>query len=66
VNGTKRAQSWLFRGIRAMRYAVTASLFCALLLSAPSVKESGAAVAGPFDGNWSVVVVTERGVCDRA
>jgi hypothetical protein len=49
-----------------MRHAVTATIFCALLLSVPSVREPRAALAEPFDGNWSVVVVTERGVCDRA
>ena len=27
---------------------------------------SAAALAAPFDGNWSVVIVTEQGDCDRA
>ena len=49
-----------------MRLTITATLLSALLLSVPSVNEPHAALAEPFDGNWSVVVVTERGVCDRA
>jgi len=49
-----------------MRHIVTAMLFGALLSTVPSVRETHAALSQPFDGNWSVVVVTERGVCDRA
>lgn len=38
--------------------SAVAILFC-LAGTAP-------AAAGPFDGNWSVVIVTELGDCDRA
>jgi hypothetical protein len=49
-----------------MRLTVTASLFSALLLAAVGVGGSRPALAEAFDGNWRVVVVTDRGVCDRA
>jgi hypothetical protein len=49
-----------------MRHAVTAMLFGALLLAIASLGEPSPALADAFDGNWSVVVVTDRGVCDRA
>ncbi len=43
---------------------------CALALLAATlatVQLSGSAVAAtPFDGRWSVVIVTNRGTCDRA
>jgi hypothetical protein len=49
-----------------MRYSVTTMLFTALLAGAASVLPERPAFAEAFDGNWSVVVVTERGTCDRA
>jgi hypothetical protein len=49
-----------------MRYAVNTMLFTALLLGLASVVAPRAAFADVFDGNWSVLVVTERGTCDRA
>lgn len=27
---------------------------------------AGAAPASPYDGNWSVLIVTDKGTCDRA
>jgi hypothetical protein len=49
-----------------MRHIVSAMFFAVLLLGLASVGEPRPALAEAFDGNWSVVVVTDRGVCDRA
>jgi hypothetical protein len=49
-----------------MRYAVTQILFTALLLGLASVVAPRPTFAETFDGNWSVLVITERGTCDRA
>ena len=46
-----------------MRLATTTMLFGALLASALQPRQ---AFADAYDGNWSVVVITERGTCDRA
>ena len=40
------------------------AIFGALL--AGSALISTVAHAGPFDGNWSVLIVTDKGDCDRA
>lgn len=32
----------------------------------PVTAPKAAAVATPFDGNWSVLIVTEKGSCDKA
>ena len=48
----------------------TASAFAALaILAASAVPASPAPIAAAkpnFDGSWSVLIVTERGTCDRA
>ena len=47
----------------------TASAFAALaILAASAVPAVPAPIAAKpnFDGNWSVLIVTERGTCDRA
>jgi hypothetical protein len=49
-----------------MRYAVTATLFTALLAGLANVIALNSAFAEVFDGNWSVLVITEQGTCDRA
>jgi hypothetical protein len=49
-----------------MRHAMTTVLFPALLLGMASLGQSHAAVADEYDGNWTVLVVTEKGACDRA
>ncbi len=36
-----------------------------ILLIAAFAALPGAAMAGPFDGNWSVMVTSEYGECDR-
>lgn len=41
--------------------------FAMLVAAAAVVQWSGSAIATtPFDGRWSVVIVTNRGACDRA
>jgi hypothetical protein len=49
-----------------MRYAATTMLFSALLLGLASFVHPRSAFAAAFDGNWTVLVITERGTCDRA
>lgn len=47
----------------------TAATFAALAMLAATVAPAGAApiAAKPnFDGGWSVLIVTEKGTCDRA
>ncbi len=48
-----------------MRHAVKAAVFAAFLLALTGAK-SPALAAAPHDGNWSVLIVTEKGDCDRA
>jgi hypothetical protein len=48
-----------------MRQVLTATLVAALLASLPGPRTASAGV-GVYDGNWSVVVITENGTCDRA
>lgn len=38
----------------------------AFILAAAALAPSPAAARTPYDGNWSVLIVTERGSCDRA
>jgi len=54
-----------------MRFSIqTASAFAALaILAASAVPASPAPISAAkpnFDGTWSVLIVTERGTCDRA
>jgi hypothetical protein len=49
-----------------MRHAVTTMLFTALLVGLVSIIHPRSALADTYDGNWSVVVITEKGTCDRA
>ena len=37
----------------------------AALLSGPMIGQSSAARAAVHDGNWSVLIITEKGDCDR-
>ena len=45
-----------------------ATAFAALAILASSIVPAAPAPAGKpgFDGNWSVLIVTEKGTCDRA
>jgi len=47
-----------------MRRVMTIALLAAGLLGSASVGHS--AVAAGHDGNWTVLVITEKGDCDRA
>src|SRR5882762_1018226 len=47
-----------------MRAAVKAAVFAAFLLALTAAKSP--ALAAPHDGNWSVLIITEKGDCDRA
>ena len=47
-----------------MRPAVNAAVFSAFLLALPGAKSP--ALAATHDGNWSVLIITEKGDCDRA
>lgn len=47
-----------------MRRAVNAAVFTVLLLAVAGAKSP--ALAAPHDGNWSVLIITEKGDCDRA
>src|SRR5581483_4017764 len=46
-----------------IRHLIGASVL-ALLFAAPLADTASA--RGPFDGSWSVLIVTNRGACDRA
>lgn len=48
-----------------MRRVVNLVFLAALLGSAGSAGISAAAQAAAFDGNWTVLIVTEKGECDR-
>ena len=56
---------WLTGRFAAMRYAVTTMLFTALLLGLGSVVQPSPAIAETYDGNWTVLVITDKGTCDR-
>jgi hypothetical protein len=47
-----------------MRPAVNAAVLPAVLLALAVAKSP--ALAAPHDGNWSVLIITEKGDCDRA
>jgi hypothetical protein len=47
-----------------MRSAVNAAVFATVLLAAAGAKSP--ALAATHDGNWSVLIITEKGDCDRA
>ena len=46
-----------------MRRAVNAAFFAFFLLALAGARSP--ALAAPHDGNWSVLIVTEKGDCDR-
>jgi len=48
-----------------MRRVVRSALLTALLLGLVCAAQPSAALAAPQDGNWSVLIVTEKGDCDR-
>jgi len=48
-----------------MRRVVKPALLAALLLGLIGAAQPSAALAAPQDGNWSVLIVTEKGDCDR-
>ena len=48
-----------------MRYAVNTMLFAALLLGLGSVVRPSPVLADTYDGNWTVLVITDKGTCDR-
>ena len=41
-------------------------LTAAGLISIAALPSAPAAARGPFDGNWSVLIITQSGPCDRA
>jgi len=47
-----------------MRSAVNAAVFATVLLASAGAKSP--ALAAVHDGNWSVLIITEKGDCDRA
>jgi hypothetical protein len=49
-----------------MRRVMNFVIFSALLSGAAFVGPPPAAYAAPLDGIWSVLIVTEKGECDRA
>ena len=46
-----------------MQRAVNAAFFAVFLLAVAGARSP--ALAAPHDGNWSVLIVTEKGDCDR-
>jgi hypothetical protein len=49
-----------------MRRALNSLIFCAFLAGLAVAGALPAALAAPMDGIWSVLIVTEKGECDRA
>ena len=47
-----------------MRPIANVAVFSAFLLALTAAKSP--ALAAPHDGNWSVLIITEKGDCDRA
>jgi hypothetical protein len=47
-----------------MQRAVNTAIFAVFLLAAGAAKSP--ALAATHDGNWSVLIITEKGDCDRA
>ena len=48
-----------------MRYAVNTMLFAVLLSGLGSIVQPISAFADTYDGNWTVLVITDKGTCDR-
>jgi hypothetical protein len=48
-----------------MRHVITTVLFTVLVSGLVSVGHPRAAFADVYDGNWTVLVMTVRGTCDR-
>ena len=48
-----------------MRRVMNSALPAAVLLGLAAAATPPAALAAPQDGNWSVLIVTEKGDCDR-
>lgn len=49
------------------RFALASALTACAILAASAVPTQSAPAAKPnFDGAWSVLIVTEKGTCDRA
>ncbi len=48
-----------------MRYVMSMVVFAAALSGLAIVGTPQAAFATGYDGNWTVLVITERGTCDR-
>jgi len=49
-----------------MRRALNSLIFCVFLAGLVFAGALPAALAAPMDGIWSVLIVTEKGECDRA
>ena len=49
-----------------MRRIVTTAVLAALLLGSASIGHPRAAYAAGYDGNWNVLIITEKGDCDQA
>ena len=49
-----------------MRKAIVGVVAGAILTAGTALPRSAGAVAAEHDGNWSVLVVTEKGNCDQA
>jgi len=49
-----------------MRSILKAAAIAALLVGAAVVSKPSTALAAVYDGSWSVLIITEKGDCDRA
>jgi len=49
-----------------MARALNTGLFAALLMGWAGAGDPGSALAAGYDGNWSVLIITEKGDCDTA
>ena len=48
-----------------MRHVVNSVIFAALLAALSMAGERSSAKEADYDGNWTVLVITEKGTCDR-
>ena len=49
-----------------MRFGMNAVLLAGTLATASLVAPTASSARTPYDGNWSVVLVTDQGDCDRS
>ena len=51
---------------QTIRCATAFAVLAILALPVPAASAPMSSVKPSFDGNWSVLIVTEKGTCDRA